>query len=170
MPKAKRPKKAAKRTSRRPAPKKKAASKARAKRAAAPRASRYAAPRLSPLSGESVDSYVKLLPSPQQMIVNRLRALVANAAPEAMEALKWAQPVFEAEGPFAHIRAAGSHVNFGFWRGALLEAPEGVLEGEGDMMRHVRIVTWKDVKEDVLKALVRQAVLLNQRLGDPTRR
>jgi len=167
MPKTKRPKKPAKRAPSRPAARKKAASKSRAPK---PRASKYAAPKLSPLSGESVDTYVRLLPSPQQTIVNRLRALVAQAAPEAMETLKWAQPVFEAEGPFAHIKAAGNHVNFGFWRGALIEAPDGVLEGDGDMMRHVKIVTWKDVKEDILKALVRQAVLLNQRLGDPTRR
>ncbi len=168
MPKAKRPKKAVKRPARRaPARKKPAARRAKAN---APRPRAVKAPRLSPLSGESVDVYVKMLPSPQQVIVNRLRALVASAAPEAMESLKWAQPVFEAEGPFAHIRAASGHVNFGFWRGALLEAPPGLLEGEGDMMRHVKIVTWKDVKEDILRALVRQAVLLNLRLGDPTRR
>ena len=55
-------------------------------------------------------------------------------------------------------------------RGALLEAPDGLLHGEGEMMRYVTISTWKEVKEDLLKALVRQAVLLNQRLGDPTKR
>jgi hypothetical protein len=168
MPKAKRPKKPAKRPARRAPPKKKPSAKRAKAKAKAPRTPAYKTPRLSPLSGESVDSYVRLLPSPQQVIVNRLRALVASAAPEAMEALKWS--VFEAEGPFAHIRAGSNHVSFGFLRGALLEAPPGTLEGDGDMMRHVKISSWKDVKEEILKALVRQAVLLNQRLGDPTRR
>lgn len=142
----------------------------RAPKARRARTSRSVAPRLSPLSGESVDSFVKTLPSPQQTVVNRLRALVAQAAPEAMEALRWQQPVFEADGPFAHIKPSATQVHFGFLRGALLEAPDGVLQGQGDLMRYVSITTWKEVKEDILKALVRQAVLLNQRLGDPTKR
>jgi hypothetical protein len=146
---------------------KRKATKAKAK---VKRAKPSLAPRLSPLSGESVDSFVKTLPSPQQTIVNRLRALVAQAAPEAMEALKWSQPVFEADGPFAHIKPSSTQVHFGFLRGALLEAPDGTLHGDGDMMRYVTISSWKEVKEDLLKALVRQAVLLNQRLGDPTKR
>ncbi|MFT3838201.1 MAG: DUF1801 domain-containing protein [Myxococcaceae bacterium] len=160
MPKTKRAKKPAKR----------AKSRSSGRVAKPSRASRHLAPRLSPLSGESVDSFVKTLPSPQQMIVNRLRALVAQAAPEAMEALKFAQPVFEAEGPFAHIKPSATQVHFGFLRGALLEAPDGVLSGDGEMMRYVSISAWREVKEDILKGLVRQAVLLNQRLGDPTKR
>lgn len=166
MPKTKRAKKPAKRAKSRSSGRV-----AKASRASKPaRSSRLGAPRLSPLSGESVDSFVKTLPSPQQTIVNRLRSLVAAAAPEAMEALKFAQPVFEADGPFAHIKPSATQVHFGFLRGALLEAPDGVLSGDGEMMRYVSISAWREVKEDILKGLVRQAVLLNQRLGDPTKR
>lgn len=118
----------------------------------------------------SVDGYVKSLPSPMQQIVNRVRALVASAAPEAIEAFKWAQPVYEANGPFAYLKAHRTTVNFGFWRGAMLEAPEGALEGGGKLMRHLKLQTVADVDDALVTTLVRQAVMLNSRLGTPTRR
>jgi len=33
-----------------------------------------------------------------------LRQIVGSAAPKAKESVKWAQPVYEDNGPFAHIR------------------------------------------------------------------
>lgn len=149
MPKAKR--------ARRPAPKTKALSKGKkspVKKAAA----------------GNVDAYVRRLSAPMQLIVNQLRALVAAAAPEATETFKWGQPVYEVNGPMAYLKAYKTFVNFGFWRGALLEAPEGVLAGDGARMRHVKLSSLESIREDVLQPLIRQAALLNERLGDPTRR
>ncbi len=117
----------------------------------------------------SVDGYVQTLPPLMQTIVNRLRSLVAAASPEAIEAFRWAQPVYEVNGPFAYLKAYKGYVNFGFWRGAALEAPEGLLEGEGTRMRHIQISALADIDDEQLKTLVRQAVLLNTRLGSPTR-
>ena len=115
----------------------------------------------------SVDGYVHALPSPMQMIVQRLRQLVREAAPEALETFRWAQPVYEANGPFAYVKAHSKYVNFGFWRGAMLDNTDGVLEGEGDETRHVKLSSLEDVKTDILRTLVRQAVLLNVRHGAP---
>lgn len=139
-------------------PKKKAAVKKKAPAAKKKRAARPS----------TVDAYVQTLPPPMQAMVNRIRALVAAASPEAIEAFKWAQPVYEASGPFAYLRAHQSHLNFGFWRGALLEAPEGLLEGTGTRMRHLKIAAPTDIDDETFKDLVRQAVLLNSRLGNPT--
>ena len=148
MPKAKR--------ARRPAPKKQAAVKPRK-------------PTKKP-ARRTVDGYVGALPSPQQTIVNRLRALVAAAAPEAIEALKWGQPVYEVNGPMAYLKAYKGHVNFGFWRGAMLSAPAQTLSGDGGRMRHLKVYSLSDIKEEVILELVRQAAALNAKLGNPTRR
>ena len=121
-------------------------------------------------SAKTVDTYVSSLPSLMQQMVNKMRALVAAAAPEAIETLKWAQPVYEANGPFGYIKAHGKHVNLGFWRGAMLDAPAGILEGDGDKMRHIKFPALGAIDEELVKTLVRQAVLLNSRLGDPTKR
>ena len=128
------------------------------------------APKKSASKVSSVDGYVQTLPALMRPIVNRLRALVAMASPEAIEAFKWSQPVYEANGPFAYIKAHSGHVNFGFWRGAVLEAPDGLLQGDGVRMRHLKIATLGEVNDVLVQALVRQAVLLNSRLGNLARR
>jgi len=66
-------------------------------------------------SDRTVDAYVERLPADQQRIVGALRQLIKSAAPSASESIKWAQPVYEAHGPFAYIKAHRAHVTLGFW-------------------------------------------------------
>ena len=40
---------------------------------------------------------------------------------------------------FAYVNAFKSHVNVGFFHGAALEDPAGLLEGAGKRMRHVKL-------------------------------
>jgi hypothetical protein len=102
-------------------------------------------------------------------VVLAVRELVLGAAPEAKESIKWAQPVYEDNGPFCYIRAFKNHVNFGFWRGVDLTDEAGVLEGSGEKMRHVKLTGLGDIREDVFQDLVREAVALNRTKGDPTK-
>ena len=53
--------------------------------------------------------------------------------------------------------------------GADLPDPLGTLQGEGEKMRHVRLMGVQDVKRKAFKDLVRAAVQLNQEKGDPTK-
>ena len=54
----------------------------------------------------TVDAYVAALPDGQREIAAAVRRLVRSAAPEAREAFRWAQPVFESGGPFTYIKAS----------------------------------------------------------------
>jgi hypothetical protein len=119
---------------------------------------------------KTVDEYVNGLRPEQAEIVAALRDLVRGAAPKATESIKWAQPVYESDGPVIFIKAHKSHVNIGFWRGAEMDDPEGLLQGDGDRMRHVKIASFKDIHKKALQSFVRQAVRLNAQRGDPTRR
>jgi hypothetical protein len=105
----------------------------------------------------------------QRDVVARLLAIAKRAAPGATVSIKWGQPVFELNGPFAFIKPAKAHVTFGFWRGAELQDPTGALEG-GDRMKHVKINSPEALNEARLLAFVREAVTLNQAAGNPTRR
>lgn len=40
---------------------------------------------------------------------------------------------------FAYVNVFKAHVNVGFFRGAELVDPEGLLEGTGKFMRHVKL-------------------------------
>jgi hypothetical protein len=118
----------------------------------------------------TVDAYVASLAAPLADVATAVRDLIRAAAPEASEAVKWAQPVYEQNGPFAYFRASSKHVTFGFWRGAELDDPNGLLEGTGEQMRHVKLASADGIDREALAAFVRQAVELNRAKGDPTRR
>jgi hypothetical protein len=118
----------------------------------------------------TVDAYVAALPDGQREIVEAVRQLVRPAAPEAREAFKWAQPVFESGGPFAYVKAFPRHVNFGFWRGVEVDGGRGVLETGGAKMAHVKLRQKSDIDVAVFAEMVREAVRLNAEKGDPSRR
>ena len=66
--------------------------------------------------------------------------LVAEVAPGAPVSIKWAQPVWESNGPFAYLKPFPVTINLGFWRGSDLLDPDDLLVGDGIRMRHLRIV------------------------------
>jgi hypothetical protein len=103
----------------------------------------------------------------QTDVIRRMVAVVATAAPGAVAAIKWSQPIFEQNGPFAFIKPARAHVSFGFWRGAEVIDPRGILE-RGDRMGHFKLTAPDQLDEAALAEMVRDAVRLNLEKGSPT--
>ena len=118
----------------------------------------------------TVDDYIAGLDGWRQETVSALRDLVRNAAPDAEEAIKWAQPVYSENGPVCYMKAFANHVNFGFWRGGELTDPDGLLQGGGKKMAHVKITGKDDIPSSALEAFIQEAVRLNRLHGDPTKR
>lgn len=164
-----------KKSTKKPAAKKKAAKKKSApkkksaKAAAAKTAVRTIA-KVSPLKGTNVDDWAKKLTGWQADALKIIRALVTRHAPDSTLVMKWGQPVWEQNGPFAWLKPAAKHVSFGFWRGAEMNDPEGHLEGDGDRMRHLKVTSPGDLKTLPIEGFVKQAVELNDSKGDPTKR
>lgn len=118
----------------------------------------------------SVDEYIASLEEWQAQLAAALRQLVLGASPALHERFKWAEPVYEAEGPVCYFKAHARHLTFGFWRGAELTGLAVPLETSGTKMAHVKLRNIADVRVPEFQELVRHAVQLNLRLGDPTRR
>jgi hypothetical protein len=55
---------------------------------------------------------------------------------------------------FAYVNAFKAHVNVGFFRGAEIADPEGLLEGTGKFMRHVKLKPGSDVDTSALERLI----------------
>ncbi len=121
------------------------------------------------LSGATVDDYIASAPVPHKAVLAELRQVVMTACPETEVSIKWGQPVFECNGPFAWMKAFPRYVSLGFWRGAELPDPDGVLKGSGSRMRHVKITEPQHVPVAKIDALVRAAVKLNREKGDPSK-
>jgi len=121
------------------------------------------------MAEKTVDSYIAQLEDWQAEIVSEVRRIILKSAPEAEESIKWAQPVYELNGPFAYIKAFKNSVNFGFWRGVDIQDPDGLLQGTGEKMRHFKLANLDDVSAAVFSDYVQQSVKLNLTKGDPTR-
>ena len=116
-----------------------------------------------------VDRYISSLDEPLAAIVARLRQILLITAPGVYETIKWAQPVYESDGPFAYIKAFSNTVNIGFWRGVEMRDPYGLLTGTGDKMRHITIRHPAEIDRAAISDFVQQAINLNRVLGDPTK-
>ncbi|HET9316876.1 MAG TPA: DUF1801 domain-containing protein [Vicinamibacteria bacterium] len=76
---------------------------------------------------------------------------------------------------FAHVGVYTAHVNVGFFHGADLEDPAGLLQGSGKRMRHVKVKPRVDLEARALDALVgaayadvKRRLAMAQGVGNPT--
>lgn len=114
------------------------------------------------------DAYVAGLVGWQRGCVEKLRtAVTASATLE--EVVKWGHLVYLFAGPALLIRAEEQRVLFGFWRGQRLRAIEpGLKPGGKYEMATLELRDGMELSESVVRRLVKEAVALNQTLGDPT--
>ena len=63
------------------------------------------------------------------------------------------------EAAFGYVNAFRDHVNVGFFRGAEIDDPAGLLEGTGKRMRHVKLRPERDVDESALTKLIEIAYI-----------
>jgi len=60
---------------------------------------------------------------------------------------------------FAYVNVFTSHVNVGFFHGAEISDPKGLLEGSGKFMRHVKLQPGNDVDAAGLAKLIDTAYI-----------
>jgi hypothetical protein len=117
---------------------------------------------------ENPDAYVAALRGWQRRRVQALRSAVVEAA-SLREVIKWGHLVYFSIGPALLIRAEDERVLFGFWRGRRLQAIEPRLKRGGKYeMATLEIVEKTRLGTATIVALVKEAVALNVRHGDPT--
>jgi hypothetical protein len=60
---------------------------------------------------------------------------------------------------FIHIATYSNHVNLGFSHGTQLDDPEGLLEGTGKLIRHIRLNSKSQLRSKSVKDLIANAVV-----------
>lgn len=119
---------------------------------------------------KTVDDYIKDQDKWKSKILDDLRKLIKKSAPDAKEYIKWSQPVYEDKiGPFCFLKAHKNHVNIGFWWGSKMKDSNGILEGDGVKMRHIKFFQDSTIDKNVLSDFILEAISLNKKLGNPSR-
>jgi hypothetical protein len=100
-----------------------------------------------------------------QSITRRLRSLIKAAHPDAVEVPRPGErTVAYGVGPkktteaYAYIGLQRRYVNLGFYHGASLRDPDGLLEGTGKALRHVKVRSGADADLPALGRLVKAAL------------
>ena len=91
-----------------------------------------------------------------------LRALILRALPDSKEVIKWGVPVYEDNGLVCSVRGGKGYVALQFFEAGIeLDDPQGLLEGTGQKMRHVKIRSKADLRKGVFSSWIKQAAKLN---------
>ena len=93
-----------------------------------------------------------------QAIIRALRRFVKRAAPELTESVKWGNGCWlGGKSPVAYVYSGRGYVQFGFFNGAALKDPKGLLQGSGKFVRHVKVRSPSEIDARAFAALLRQA-------------
>lgn len=103
-------------------------------------------------------------PPPVRALAKKARALVLAVMPGVIETV-WEQQGTASYGTgpkkmsehFVYFTFAKDHLGFGFYYGAELDDPDGLLEGTGKKLRRVKIATVAELANPSLRALVEAA-------------
>jgi hypothetical protein len=111
-----------------------------------------------------IDARIKELKDWRGETLARVRSLIKEAAPEAVEEWKWrGVPVWSHGGILCTGETYKSVVKLTFAKGAALDDPKGLFNSslEGNTRRAIDIHEGEPINEEALKALIRAAAALN---------
>ncbi|MBN9661180.1 MAG: DUF1801 domain-containing protein [Acidobacteria bacterium] len=117
-----------------------------------------------------IEEWVARLKPDQQALFAAVRSVVAQQVPGAALLIKWGHPIWDSGGPFVLFKPASNHVTLGFWHGPDLPDPDGLLEGEGGSVRHVKLRRVDDLQKFPIQQWIGSAVALNAEVGDASKR
>lgn len=104
------------------------------------------------------DAYAADQPAANRAVIRKVRAFVKRSVPELQESVKWGNGCWLiGKEPVAYVYAAPDHTQFGFVMGSTLKDPEGLLQGEGRFVRHIKLRKPSDVDERAFAPLLKQA-------------
>ncbi|HEY7030200.1 MAG TPA: DUF1801 domain-containing protein [Thermomicrobiales bacterium] len=114
------------------------------------------------MAKDPIESFIEVQAPSVQPVVRRLREVVKTTLPELNE-------YFDGHGVIRYGRGSGmrdwvcyisghrAHANLGFARGASLPDPEGLIEGTGKNLRHVKVRLVEDAERAGLRGLLEAA-------------
>jgi hypothetical protein len=119
-----------------------------------------------------IDARIAELDDWRGTLLARLRGLIKEADPGVVEEWKWAVPVWSHDGVICTGETYQHVVKLTFIKGARLKDPKGLFNSslEGNARRAIDFREGEKVAEAAFKALIREAVALNQAAAGGRRR
>ena len=109
-----------------------------------------------------IDSWIAALEPTLRSVADGLRRVILDSCPDLVESIKWGNPAYEKGGLVCYLAATKAYVSLGFFNGAALTDSEGIIEGTGKKMRHVKVRNLGDIPDAQFSSWVQEAVELNR--------
>jgi len=114
-------------------------------------------PNASPRDRE-VEAWLHQQPDELGAIARHCFAIMRRCGDDVRELLHDGHPTAcVGAAAFGYVNAFRAHVNVGFFRGAELDDPAGLLEGTGKLMRHVKLAPGRVIDGAALEQLIASA-------------
>jgi hypothetical protein len=105
-----------------------------------------------------VEAWLNGQPGPLRSIVRPWFELMRQCGPDVRELMHDGCPTAcVGDAGFGYVNSFKAHAAVGFFRGAVLPDPSGLLEGTGKLGRHVKLSPGAAVNAPALEALIRAA-------------
>lgn len=106
----------------------------------------------------AIDAWMQAHPGELGAIARRWFEVMRGCGDDVRELLHDGHPTAcVGEAAFGYVNAFTAHVNVGFFRGAEIADPQGLLEGTGKFMRHVKLRPGSECDAAALSKLVETA-------------
>jgi hypothetical protein len=110
----------------------------------------------------TVDDFIAAQPADTQFRLRTLRKLILDAAPHVGESIKYGIPFYTYHGLLCYLNPKPGYVDFGFCRGVQLFDEAGLLYGDNQEIRKVKVTQLGGPLAGSLRQLVQQALLVNE--------
>ncbi len=111
---------------------------------------------------KTVDEFVETrVPAKFRPVVEMLRDLMRETAPDATEMISYGIPAYKGRRILVVISPTKKDITFAFSRGAEFEDRYGLLQGKGNVSKHVKIRNLQDANKDALRYYISQALELD---------
>jgi len=120
---------------------------------------------------QTVEQFLSTYPAEVQELALKTRELVKAIVPDVQERVYEAYKTIgygsgtKMDAMFCYIAPMKDRINLGFYRGTVLPDPDGLLEGTGKLLRHVKVRSMAELEKPALRQLIVDAVAELERVS-----
>ena len=109
-----------------------------------------------------VTAFINQQPTMLRHMLSALRTIILQTGLHIEESIRYSIPFYSYHGQLCFLNPRNETVVLGLCKGAFLANKQGLLEGQGKEVRHVRIRNLADIDQEALQMLLQEAMLLNE--------
>jgi hypothetical protein len=113
---------------------------------------------------QSADNYFELIANAElQELALALRRTIKQTLPGVEECVKWDLPFFSLHGNLCYLNIRQGRVELGLYRGVYLSNANGLLQGDGKLIKHIVLSADEDIPVQGIQEILHEAVELNKK-------